>query len=137
MLTSSSNSNIKARKGIDIKHDGTKESMDLITSSVGPGWKSLVTNLVNEIREKGWDGNLFQIKEKFGGLRFYIGEASSDIHDAITCAETESYHICETCGDPGVCSSEPDGRWLRTLCQNCRDTFPIGNNREPQVQSVE
>jgi hypothetical protein len=48
-----------------------------------------------------------QIKEKFGGLRFYIsfGEASGEAVDrcdgAISLAEMLSFHTCETCGQFG------------------------------------
>lgn len=54
-----------------------------------------------------------QVKEKFGGLRFYVS-ASSDYQDgAISMAESMSYHICEVCGNPG----KPNNRgWIRTTC---------------------
>lgn len=54
-----------------------------------------------------------QVKEKFGGLRFYVS-ASSDYHDGlIGMAESMSYRICEVCGNPGT----PNKRgWIRTTC---------------------
>lgn len=54
-----------------------------------------------------------QIKEKFGGLRFYIDGGDDYIHGAITMAENLSYRICEECGTPG--KTEGPG-WYRTLC---------------------
>lgn len=77
---------------------------------VGPGWSGLI--------DKIWDGltpNVLieQIKEKFGGLRFYAGY-TDDIQDLIIrLAEKESYTICERCGKPGKTRDLP---WVLTLC---------------------
>ena len=54
-----------------------------------------------------------QIKEKFGGLRFYVDKASDNHYDYISFAETMSYCTCETCGAPG--ETYTDG-WHKTLC---------------------
>lgn len=54
-----------------------------------------------------------QIKEKFGGLRFYVHGADSTIHNYITMAESMSYRMCEVCGAPGKVYR--DG-WHTTLC---------------------
>lgn len=57
-----------------------------------------------------------QIKEKLGGLRFYVGEASAIQHALIRFAEGLSYRICETCGAVGqLCKTE--GHWFTTKCQ--------------------
>lgn len=54
-----------------------------------------------------------QVKEKFGGLRFYVN-AATDKHDQyITFAESMSYCTCEECGAPG--KTYTDG-WHTTLC---------------------
>ncbi len=54
-----------------------------------------------------------QIKEKFGGLRFYTGPATEQHRNYITFAESMSYRTCEECGAPG--KRYTDG-WHRTLC---------------------
>jgi RNA polymerase-binding transcription factor DksA len=64
----------------------------------------------------GWDRHSYQVKEKFGGLRFYIGGAEKEIHDRITKAEAESYHVCEVCGEPGKLRQTG---WVLTLCAPC------------------
>lgn len=51
-----------------------------------------------------------QVKEKFGGLRFYYSgvesiRLSSGINGAISVAEMLSYRTCETCGNVGTCES--------------------------------
>lgn len=61
-----------------------------------------------------------QVKEKFGGLRFYVNGASAE-HDAkIEFAESMSYRTCEVCGRPG--KPTRDG-WIRTLCKEHRKQY--------------
>jgi hypothetical protein len=85
---------------------------------VGPGWYGIVADLVKEIRQNdeasGRTSTLAQIKEKFGGLRFYLEETSKENFDAILKAERLSLETCETCGAPG--KSYSDG-WIKTLCR--------------------
>jgi len=57
-----------------------------------------------------------QVKEKFGGLRFYIGSGNTEIFGMIRMAEEISFKICEECGSPGKNRS---GGWIKTLCDSC------------------
>jgi hypothetical protein len=43
-----------------------------------------------------------QVKEKFGGLRFYVDRATDEQYNYITFAECMSYRTCEQCGKPGT-----------------------------------
>ena len=54
-----------------------------------------------------------QVKEKFGGLRFYVQAATDKHYSYITFAESMSYRTCEECGAPG--KTYTDG-WHRTMC---------------------
>lgn len=54
-----------------------------------------------------------QIKEKFGGLRFYYSGGDDEISGMVTMAERWASHTCETCGNLGERRS---GGWIRTLC---------------------
>jgi hypothetical protein len=81
---------------------------------VGPGWYPLIKELIEDLIEMGWDKETCQVKEKFGGLRFYINEGSDEIHDRITEAERQSYEICEITGKPGQLRN--DIGWYTTLC---------------------
>ena len=54
-----------------------------------------------------------QVKEKFGGLRFYVQGAIDEHYHYISFAESMSYHTCEVCGAPG--KRWTDG-WHKTLC---------------------
>lgn len=54
-----------------------------------------------------------QIKEKFGGLRFYYNGGDEHISGMVTMAECWAHRSCETCGDRG---EQRNGGWVRTLC---------------------
>lgn len=84
--------------------------------SVGNGWLGFIKEMMKDIIKMNWDKQTCQVKEKFGGLRFYINSASDEIHDRITQAETLSYEVCEECGEPGKLRT--DIGWYLTLCDN-------------------
>jgi hypothetical protein len=81
---------------------------------VSPGWNLLIKNLIQDLINLGWDKEVIQVKEKFGGLRFYINEGTSEIHQRIAKAEIESMKTCEITGKPGKLRN--DIGWYRTLC---------------------
>lgn len=54
-----------------------------------------------------------QIKEKFGGLRFYADKVDDFCDGVIRMAEAMADITCEVCGKPGERRS---GGWIRTLC---------------------
>lgn len=57
-----------------------------------------------------------QVKEKFGGLRFYMNCATKEMSDLIQKAEALSYKTCEVCGEPG----NLDGKgWAKVKCESC------------------
>lgn len=60
-----------------------------------------------------------QVKEKFGGLRFYYRGGDQYIHGLAAMAESMSYVTCEQCGNPG--KSNNDG-WISTLCADHRSS---------------
>ena len=55
-----------------------------------------------------------QIKEKFGGLRFYYDGGDDYIEGLVAMAEDWANRTCEKCGDPGT--KTVDG-WVQTLCK--------------------
>jgi hypothetical protein len=59
-----------------------------------------------------------QVKEKFGGLRFYLSCGTDEMYDLCHEAERKSYTICENCGAPG---KERGGGWIFTLCDICNE----------------
>ena len=77
------------------------------------GWNQLIKDLIGDLIELGWNKEVCQVKEKFGGLRFYINESSEEVFRRIREAEEKSYTICEVTGDPG--KLRKDIGWIRTL----------------------
>jgi hypothetical protein len=83
------------------------------------GWFNIINALCATLQHQtdqlgGPQIEAAQIKEKFGGLRFYTdgGNASTDL--AISLAETLSLLTCEICGAPGQLHKR--GGWVQTLC---------------------
>ena len=58
-----------------------------------------------------------QVKEKFGGLRFYYIGGNNCIRGMINMAEALSCVTCEDCSNPGI---QNGPGWIRTLCKPCR-----------------
>jgi hypothetical protein len=58
-----------------------------------------------------------QIKEKFGGLRFYYDGGDDRIQGMVDLAETLSYQICERCGSTK--NVQQTTGWITTLCEDC------------------
>ena len=88
----------------------------------GDGWFEILWRLCVDLEplvtemERAW-GHQFevlQVKEKFGGLRFYVNcRRNEAIRQRIGIAADESFHTCEVCGQPGTLREE---RWIKTLC---------------------
>lgn len=97
--------------------------------AVGPGWWPIIEALCAQIqyhinwkqeeKEKYGRGDgcpdviVAQIKEKFGGLRFYYDGGDACVRGMVTMAEEWAARTCEECGKPGVIRG---GGWIRTLC---------------------
>jgi lysozyme family protein len=93
----------------------------------GDGWLHIVDRLDRQIAEIAPDYEITQVKEKFGGLRFYIGtihdeDEFRDVHCLISEAEAESLRTCEVCGvtEDVTTSSGERGYWVKTLCREHR-----------------
>ena len=87
-----------------------------ILEQVGPGWRPLVSKLMDDLLKLGWNGVVADIKEKFGGLRFHTFYSSGAMDDIIQTAEEASLRTCEECSRPG----RTDGwgsMWIKTLCK--------------------
>ena len=90
----------------------------LCSFGCGEGWKSLV-DPVMELVDKTEGVHIHQVKEKFGGLRIYIGSGPEEVFNLIDAMEKESYKTCEYCGTKENVTSE--GSWVKTLCGKCRE----------------
>lgn len=87
------------------------------------GWLKLIWDLSDKLEgilrtipaEEREDIVVFQVKEKFGGLRFYMSAETTQMTKLIQAAEKASYSVCEVCGEPG----EPRTKrgWTQTTCE--------------------
>lgn len=95
-------------------------------NNVGNGWHELVKDLEDQLSDLDLVWELFQIKEKFGGLRYYAvwisgtADAKENGQQFINEAETVSYELCEECGSKPSAQRNDDGYWKRTLCEEHR-----------------
>lgn len=103
-------------------------SFDLFGVECRSGWKKIIEPLFELCATE--KVQVLQVKEKFGGLRFYVGAASEEVHAAIEKAENDSFTICEYCGDPGL---RRGGGWLKTLCYNHYKEEVDAGRRNPTV----
>jgi hypothetical protein len=96
--------------------------------AVSPGWWPIIEILCANIQShtNWWNTNrkdrpiveqvvVEQIKEKFGGLRFYYQGGDDTIAGMVRMAEAWADHSCEECGAPG---NLRHGGWVRTLCDH-------------------
>lgn len=91
-----------------------------ICRECGPGWEKLIAPLLE--RADLEDVTVRQVKEKFGGLRFYVDSASDELYELIDQAERDSIKICEMCGMPG--NRMIKAGWYKTLCAD--DALNLG-----------
>lgn len=75
---------------------------------------------------------LDQVKEKFGGLRFYFSGGDDYIEGLVHLAECLSYKICEDCGTTHNVGTTKG--WITTLCQDCYEKGKIKNGWELNKQ---
>lgn len=75
-----------------------------------------------------------QIKEKFGGLRFYYQGGDDTIHGMVRMAEEWASHSCEECGIPG---RRRNGGWIRTLCDLHETEHELKRNSYAKSNSFE
>jgi hypothetical protein len=95
--------------------------------AVNNGWFQLIKELIEDLIALGWDKQICQVKEKFGGLRFYINAGSDAVFDRISKAERDSYDICEDCGEKG--EMRRDLGWYLTLCDKHYEEHKAKRNR--------
>ena len=102
------------------------------------GWKNIILDMDRQLAYLDPDYEIYQVKEKFGTLRFYYGTAVEDrtvqeIMDAlVSYAEMVSAKVCDQCGNSswiqrahwgnkydGTAVLKDSGGWLKTICDNC------------------
>jgi hypothetical protein len=81
------------------------------------GWFELIRELSEKLEPLGVVAEC--VKEKYGGLRFYVDSGSFEVWDLIEEAENQSTSICELCGAPGGLTQA--GWYSQTLCSKCEN----------------
>ena len=96
------------------------ESYDLY---VDEGWHPIILALTQQIQARiDWSDKIeqpidqvkvSQIKEKFGGLRFYYDGGDEYIEGMVDMAERWASRTCEICGDR---ATKHTSGWIKTVC---------------------
>lgn len=117
-----------------------KQSEPTLIASCGEGWYWIINELDEQLRYIDPNYEIMQIKEKFGGLRYYYSTnlpapAREIMYRLAQLAEIMSLKTCEKCGnsngfaapkygtkyDPTVQMYESPRGWVRTLCATCAE----------------
>lgn len=117
-----------------------------VSLDIGPGWVPLIEEALDHLDGISYsiDGEMQtylkglvakQVKEKFGGLRFYyeLGDTAVSSHVAgyvsgvIGYTEDRATATCEQCGQCGQIRS--DLHWIRALCDEHYSAVPTKDRR--------
>lgn len=111
-----------------------REDTDEITSPTPPlalfgfecgdGWFDIIDSLCEVLEGFGVETTAVQVKEKYGGLRFYHDGLRAEDEKrqemaagAIQMAQNMSFNVCEICGGSGEVHQQ-DG-WYHVRCESC------------------
>lgn len=89
-----------------------------------PGWDNLILTLDKILADIDPEYEIYQVKEKFGTLRFYAQCNNPDQdqnnlgHILIGSFESVSKYVCESCGSTDKVYARTAG-WVKTLCEQC------------------
>lgn len=90
--------------------------------SCDAGWYPIIVELDRQMTAVDPDYELRQVKEKFGGLRYYFRASDPKFSEVMRAlvkeAERRCETTCETCGKPGALHTSRHA-WLQTLCAAC------------------
>ena len=96
---------------------------ELFNIECGKGWFDLLKPIFEYIESYNKDDSnkekieVLQVKEKFGGLRFYTNFQTNELYRLIEEAELKADNTCELCG-----STDKVGKtlgWITTCCEEC------------------
>jgi hypothetical protein len=87
----------------------------------GDGWFNIVWRLCEGLeplvaeaeKATGRPFEVLQVKQTFGGLRFYTNLSSEAIRERINAAGLESVRTCQVCGQPGRLREHG---WIKIVC---------------------
>jgi hypothetical protein len=121
-------------------------TLEELQKQVGPGWSKIIQEMAEDLFAMGWDGTVAQVKEKFGGLRFYVRFTGipENLHRAAMAVESwhenQSYNYCEDCPPIKVgYRRRGEHGWIRTLCYECavEKKFELKDFEKPKPKTDE
>lgn len=96
----------------------------------GDGWFNILKELSDAInciiKETECSCRCYDVKEKYGTLRFCMDTSTNTIDTLIAMAEKISAETCESCGAPRILREKG---WIATLCDECAKPKKV--NLEP------
>ena len=92
-----------------------RESVHKYGLEAPTGWFDLLHEALG-VLSKNPNAQLWQVKEKFGGLRIYGTGFNDADHEAISTAEKRASRTCTSCGNPSDGTESING-WMYTLCK--------------------
>ena len=103
--------------------------------AVDEGWYQIIVDCDKELSAVDPHYKILQIKEKFGGLRYYIEPSETCYEDRrlvqiITKYEEIASKTCEATGEPGVLMRSIGG-WFKTLNPRYAETSLIHQKYTP------
>lgn len=88
-----------------------QQPIALFGFEIGKGWHKLIDDTLGKLSQ---ECRLFQVKEKFGGLRVYYEKGNESDLKVVEEAEEKASITCEVCGAPGKMRCH--GGWLHVAC---------------------
>lgn len=93
--------------------------------SCDKGWYSIIIDVDRRLCELDPIYSLHQVKEKFGGLRYYFEPTATTDHETlekmqqiVRDAEARAKQTCECCGSTEQVALRNHG-WWKTMCDKC------------------
>lgn len=96
------------------------------TIDCGPGWYQLIIDCDLELAAVDPSYQVFQIKQKFGTLRYYFAPSDGmeqyrkKMNEIVAVYESVSSYKCEECGDMGAKLHKNQRGWMTTVCESCK-----------------
>ena len=94
---------------------------------VDEGWYRIIVDCDKELTAIDPNYQIFQIKQKFGGLRYYVQPSQSDtlkaMNEVISKYEAIAAKTCEATGKPGILMKSIGG-WYKTLNPEYAESTP-------------
>lgn len=101
----------------------------------GDGWYTLIDVVSELLTKHSPETYAVQVKEKFGGLRFYHNGRDDYTFGIEMTAGTLSSYICEICGAPGILHDN-DGWWSTRCDKHASENLAVDNRDDVDINCV-